>query len=189
LDIGGGSRPVLLHVAEVVDLSAEPKSLVVMNRPGLAQKKRLIVTNEGNVAFALGDPIVVDLREDPPAYHSLRVAIESVLDTGAPDQAKLVLELLEASRRDELVGRIEVTAKKPVEIQPGDSAAIDVELTLQDELPATRRYRGRLPVLTRDVDVIVIASDRPPRDATPQAPARARAASAKKTPPKRGAKR
>jgi hypothetical protein len=189
LDVGGRTRAVLLQVAEVVDLTVEPRSLVIVNRPGTAQKKRLIVTNEGNTAFTLGDPVTVDLREDPPRYGALRVAIEPLLRGDKLDLDELVVALLAVAREEERLGSVEVRARRQVEVQPGETTAVELELTLKDELVATRRYRGRLPVVTRDVDVIVVASPGSEQKEKPQSRPRTRAAQAKRPPPKRGANR
>jgi hypothetical protein len=189
LDVAGRTRAVLLQVAEVVDLTVEPRSLVIVNRPGTAQKKRLIVTNEGNTAFTLGDPVTVDLREDPPRYGALRVAIEPLLRGDKLDLDELVVALLAVAREEERLGSVEVRARRQVEVQPGETTAVELELTLKDELVATRRYRGRLPVVTRDVDVIVVASPGSEQKEKPQSRPRTRAAQAKRPPPKRGANR
>jgi hypothetical protein len=201
LDVGGRSQEVLLHVAEVVELSVEPRKLVLVNRPGVAQKKSLVVTNEGNVPFTLGDPAVVDLREDPQRNRALRVAIEPLLRRDNPDLEELVVALLAVAREEERLGSVDVRAAGRVEVQPGETTAVELELTLQerkqdeDELPATRRYRGKLPIVTRDVDVIVLASPggpdtKPDKEEKPPTPRkRAASSAARRPPPKRGANR
>jgi len=194
LDVGGRSRPVVLHVVEVVDLAVDPRSLVLENRPGLAQRKKLLVRNDGNVSFTVGDPVTVDLREDRPTDRGLRVALEPLLQRVKPDLDELVVALLAVAREEERLGSVEARADAQVEVQPGETAALELELTLKDELPATRRYRGRLPVVTRDVDVIVLASggttaaEETPAEEAPPTRARKRPAAATKRQPKRGAK-
>jgi len=200
LDVGGRSRPVVLHVVEVVDLAVDPGSLVIENRPGLVQRKRLLVRNDGNVPFVVGDPVTVDLREDRPSDRGVRVALEPLLRLTKPDLDELVVALLAVAREEERLGCVEARADARVEVRPGETAALELDLTLKDELPATRRYRGRLPVVTRDVDVIVLASggtttDEPPQaeetlpaHETPPTKPRPRAAAATKPQPKRGAK-
>jgi hypothetical protein len=158
LDVGGRSRRVVLQVVEVVDLTVEPRSLVIENRRGAAQRKRLLVRNDGNVPFAVGDPVTVDLREDRPRDRGLRVALEPLVRRTKPDLDELVVALLAVAREEERLGSVEARADAQVEVRPGETAALELELTLIDELPATRRYRGRLPVVTRDVDVIVLVS-------------------------------
>jgi len=187
LEVAGRTRPVVLRVAEVFALTVEPRSLVLLNRPGVAQRKQLVVTNEGNVPFSLGDPVTVDLRPDRPREPMLRTALKRFLATEEPDLEEIVAALLAVAREEERLGAVEVRAQAQVELRPGETTALELELTLQDDLPATRRYRGRLPVLTRDVDVIVVASAGPTEEKPSPAPRR-RAPATKKPPPKRGAK-
>jgi hypothetical protein len=189
LDVGGRSRAVVLHVAEVVDLTIDPGSMIVFNKPGVAQRKRLVVTNDGNVAFTLGDPVVVDLREDPPRYRALRVAIEALLDKDRPELDDLLVALLAVAREEERLGTVEARARRPTDVQPGETTELEMELKLVDELPATRRYHGRLPVLTRDVDVVVVASTGPAQAEKPPPRRRQKKAEATKPPAKRGARR
>lgn len=190
LELAGRSQPVVLHVAEVFDLSVQPRSLVVVNQSGVPQKKRLIITNDGNVAFTLGDLGTVDLREDLPSNRVVRVAVESLLDHEKLDLQALVVALLAVAREEDgRLGSLQVLARDgQVELRPGETKAVELEITLQDELPLNRRYRGRLPVLTRDVDIVVVASATPVQEQTPRR-ARQRAAGKKRPPRKGGTKR
>jgi hypothetical protein len=146
LEVAGRVRTVVLQVAETVDVSVEPSALVIANRPGIAQTKRLVVVNEGNVPVSIGEPVEVELRHDVP---------------------------LALVRREEQVGTVEARAKAPVHLPPGETATIELALTLVEAPPATRRYRGRLPVVTGDVDVVVLASTSAPQEkAKPKTTAR-----------------
>jgi hypothetical protein len=177
LDLAGGTRSVQLHVAEVVDLAVLPRSLVVANRPGVAQRKQLTVANEGNVAFAIGDPGTVPLFDELRRSQVRRLLIEPLLDRKRPDVEALVVSLLAVVREDEETApRLEVRiAGGPAELAPGETRLVELEITLQEGLPARGRYAGRIPVLTRDVDVVVVTSGGPVQATTPEAaPRRAR---------------
>lgn len=203
LDLGGRTREVVLHVAEVFDLTVVPVSLVVANRLAETLTKQLIVTNDGNVAFTLADPGTVPLRDDLALDRVRRLAIEPLLGPEKPDLEALIVALLAVvHQEDARLGDLEVRiGGGPVELQPGETKDVTLEITLQDELPISGRYRGRVPVLTRNVDVIVVASGGPVQetgeDAAPkrrrrraadaEKPARRGAAGAKK-PARRGAK-
>jgi hypothetical protein len=139
LEVAGNVRTVVLQVAETVDLSVDPETVVIANRPGVAQKKRLVVTNDGNVPFTIGEPVEVELRRDVP--------------------------LAFIRREEQVVGTVEARAPAAIEVAPGETATIELALTLVEAPPAIHRYRGRLPVVTHDVDVVVVAST-----STPQAP-------------------
>jgi hypothetical protein len=145
LEVAGQVRTVVLRVAETVDLSVEPGTLVIANRPGLAQKKRLVVTNDGNAPFSIGEPVEVELRRDVP---------------------------LSLIRRDEpVIGTVEARAPAAIEVPPGETATVELALTVVEAPPAIHRYRGRLPVVTRDVEVVVVASTDAPQERSKPKPA------------------
>jgi len=186
LEVGGRSRQAVLHVHELFDLSVEPRTLVVANQTGSAQAKRLTVRNDGNVAFTIGDPGTVDLRDDMPRDRDVvRLTLEPLLNLNRdnPDLEALVVALLAAAREEpERVGSLAVrTRGGKIDVQPGETKAVELEITLEHELPPNRRYRGRLPILTRDVDVVVVASGGPVQGATPVRPPRKTAATKKTT--------
>ena len=91
LTVGGDSRPVVLHVTEFFELTVQPEFLVVLNRHGEAQRRRLFVTNDGNVTFAIGDIGEVDLEDDMIAQRSARVALEPLARVEHPKGERPVL--------------------------------------------------------------------------------------------------
>jgi len=175
LEVGGHVRQALLQVEEEFDLSVEPGELVVANRAGIAQTKRLSVTNDGNVAFVIADPGVVDLRNDMPRDdETIRVAIEDLPDRDRTDLEARIVALVAAVRakEEERLGQVDVRMQGgSVTLQPGETKVIELEIALRDELPPRRRYRGHIPVLTQDVDVVVVATGGPVlEDTTPTTP-------------------
>ena len=173
-------------MTESFDLKVLPDSLVLANRPE-SQVKRIIVTNNGNVAFTLADPGAVDLRDDMSHDQVVRIAIEPAPGRDAPDLEALVAALLEAREETAALGRLDVRilGGRAVEFQPGETKSVELEITLEGELPREHRYRGRLPVPTQDVDLIVVASGGPLQEKT-VAPPRRRATAAKRSPRKQG---
>lgn len=186
LDLGGRTRAVVLLVAESLDLSVLPASLVVVNAPGVEQRKRLVVANEGNVAFALGDPGAVPLQDDMLRGRVKRLVIEGLLEHEKPDLEALLVALLAVVREeDDRLGHLEVRlAGGKVELRPGETKAVELAITLAGELPAGGRYRGRVPILTRDVDVVVPGSGGPVHEEAAPAPARRRGAGAGRAAPR-----
>jgi hypothetical protein len=175
LEVGGLTRTAVLHVAESVALDVEPDPVVVPNQGGVPQRKRLVVTNEGNVPVKVGDPVVVDLYLDPPRRRGFRLALER----------RVAVEREEEER----VGVAEVHAPKSVQLDPGETAPVEIEVTLQDELAAERRYRGRLPVVTAEVDLVVLASRGGAGEEEPPPRERRQRATPKKSSANRGAQR
>ena len=160
LEMGGQSRPAVLHVTEVFSLSLRPSSLVVANQPGRAQRKRVVITNTGNVAFTVGDPGEVDLKDDLAWERAIRLAVEPWSGRAEVDVEKLVVAVLEeVRRRDERAGSLVVRLPGgPVEVRPGETAALDLEITLSEGLSRSSRYRGRAPLLTQDLEIVVVSS-------------------------------
>ena len=73
---------MLLHILEALDLTVQPHSIVVLNRPGEPQRKRIAVTNQGNVTFSVGDVGEVDLEDDTIPDDAGRLRLEPLTEIG-----------------------------------------------------------------------------------------------------------
>ena len=192
LELGGQVRPVVLLVSEIVDPGLQPSSLVIFNRPGEVQRRRVAVSNEGNVAFTPGEFGAVDLEDDLVAARAMRLRLRPWADLDIPALERSAVALVPvasagAFREAGLEVRL---AGRPVELLPGATGVIDLELTLQTELPAGSRFRGQIPVLTRNIDVVVVASGAPAADRSRAAPPlRVSKATRKQRTPKKAARR
>jgi len=160
LEMGGHVRSVVLLVSEIIDPRLQPSSLVILNRPGEVQRRRVAVSNEGNVAFTPGEFGGVDLEDDLVAARTIRLMLRPWADLDVPALDHPAVALLpvasegafrEAGLEVRLVGR-------PVELLPGATGVVDLELKLQTSLPQGSRFRGQIPVLTRNIDVVVVSS-------------------------------
>ena len=160
LDLAGETRPAVLQVTEVFSLSLRPSSIVVTNRPGLVQRKRIVVSNTGNVAFTIGDIGEVDLKDDLAWERAIRIAVEPWSDRDEVDIEKIVVAVLEeVRRRDKRAGNLVVSLPGgPVEVNPGETAALDLEIIVAEGLARRSRYRGRAPLLTHDLEIVVVSS-------------------------------
>jgi hypothetical protein len=160
LDLAGQSRPAVLQVTEVFSFTSRPDTFVVENRPGLAQRKRIVVTNTGNVTFTIGDIGEVDLKDDLAWERAIRIAVEPWSDRAEVEIEKIVVAVLEeVRRRDERAGSLVVSSPGGSrEVRPGETAAIDLDITVGEGLPGSGRFRGRAPLLTQDLEVVVVAS-------------------------------
>jgi hypothetical protein len=173
LELAGRTRPVVLHVAEVFDLSIRPASLVVANAPGQAQRKQLIVTNEGNVPITVGEIGEVDLKDDMVWDRAVRIAIEPWAGKADVEIEEFVVAVLRVAREEAYqVGSLVVrNLNGRVDVSPGETKVIDLEITLREELPLNSRYRGRAPLLTQDLEIVVVSSNEPLADEPPPVPA------------------
>ncbi len=169
----GQSRPALLRVAEVFDLTVQPDTLVIDNRADRPQQKRVIVTNDGNVPFTVGDIGDVGLRDDVIWERDLRLIVQPWIRRD-PDADELCSALLALAReRTPPVSVVSVrSADGAVHVRPGETATLDLAITLRDALPAAGRFRGRAALLTRDLDIVVVSSGGHGHHEGPHPPAR-----------------
>jgi hypothetical protein len=163
LDLAGRSRSAVLYVTEMFDLTVRPRSVVVLNLPGHVQQRRLIVTNEGNVALNIGDIGEIDLYDDLIFDRVIRVAANLPVDRAKADIEELVVAVLRVVREHApRVGVLQVrNLGGKVDVAPGQTAVIDLGITLQEELPHNSRFRGHAPLLTQDLEIIVVPSSEP----------------------------
>jgi len=160
LELAGQCRAVVLHVTELVDLTVRPQSLVVLNRQGQPQRRRIVVANEGNVEFAIGRIGDVDLEDDFPANRPARVIVEPPNKAGKQEVDKPIVVLLKIAREGAYLEAAMSVGKvgDEMSLAPGEIAPIDVDITVQKELRANSRYRGRVPFGTRDLEILVVPS-------------------------------
>jgi hypothetical protein len=172
LDVGGQRAAVVLWVAEVLKAVVTPATLVLFNSADLAQRRRLLITNAGNVGFELARSRRVELHLDRD-QRPVHVALEALLGDRQAELERLAVALLAVAQTEqEPAGSLAVTITDgPVAVAPGESAFVELELKLEGSLPDPRRYRGRLQVLTQDVDVVVVP-DGPGEAADPPKPRR-----------------
>jgi hypothetical protein len=174
LDVMGQVRPAVLDVAETVALRVEPKRVVVTSDLVRPWTTHVLVTNEGNVPLPVGPVGEVDLRDDVAHVRDLRGVIAPLLADVPRNLDDFVAVLLAVlPPQGPVVGRLSVRAQgAPVELMPGRSVKLALEITLSQPLPAGGRYRGRVPVLTEDLEFVVVSPAGPAREAPPATAAR-----------------
>jgi hypothetical protein len=193
LFVAGRSHAALLQVADVLDVTVAPSRIVIESRPGIAQTRRLVLTNAGNIAFSVGDIGEVSLRDERFAYHAGRALDPSWRkgdDAGVDDF--LVAVLRAAQEEAERTGSLTVrNMTGEVEIPPGASATVELAITVPEGLHLDSRYRAVVPVLTKDLQIVVsptFAGTKTPRRAarTPSAPRKRTTAAPRKATKGRG---
>jgi len=179
IDVMGQVRPAVLNVAQSVALRVEPKRVVLMNELAGPWRAHVLVTNEGNVPLSINPVADVELRDDVVQVRDLRGVIAPLLLADLPrdldDFVAVLLGVLPA--QGPVVTHLSVrTDGAPVELAPGQSARLELEITPQERLPANGRFRGRVPVLTEDLEFVVVTPagpapmELPPRADTPKQP-------------------
>jgi hypothetical protein len=154
LDVDGEQRTVVMHVTEDVTLSIAPQQIVIANRPGEKIKKRVVFTNEGNVPLTVKNlgPVVLD--DEQAHCRALRGALADVGDT-MEDLDDFVAALGRRYRRiyETLVLRVQNDA---VAIGPGETQAVDLNITLPEKLEPRSRYSGYVPIATNSLTFTVV---------------------------------
>jgi hypothetical protein len=94
---------------------------------------------------------------------ALRLAVEPLANRADLDIEELLVAVIRVVREDAYrAGSLMVkNLSGSVTVLPGETASIDLEFTLQETLPANSRYRGRMPIMTRDMEIIVVSSGEP----------------------------
>jgi hypothetical protein len=158
IDVMGQVRPAVLNVAQSVALRVEPKRVVLMNELAGPWRAHVLVTNEGNVPLSINPVADVELRDDVAQVRDLRRVIAPLLAELPRDLDDFVAVLLGVlPAQGPVVTHLSVrTDGAPVELAPGQSARLELEITPQEKLPANGRFRGRVPVLTEDLEFVVV---------------------------------
>jgi hypothetical protein len=178
IDVMGQVRPAVLNVAQSVALRVEPKRVVLMNELAGPWRAHVLVTNEGNVPLSLNPVADVELRDDVAQVRDLRGVIAPLLRELPRDLDDFVAVLLGVlPAQGPVVTHLSVrTDGAPVELSPGQSARLELDVTSQERLPANGRFRGRVPVLTEDLEFVVVtpagpaAVELPPGHVAPEQP-------------------
>jgi len=105
------------------------------------------------------------LRDDVANVRDLRGVIAPLLAEVPRNLDDVVAVLLAVMPpQGPVVGRLSVrTQGAPMELAPGHSAKLELEVSLPEGLPPNGRYSGRVPVLTKNLEFIVISPTGPPR--------------------------
>jgi hypothetical protein len=188
LQVGGRTRPAIVHIVEDVDLTLAPQVMIVENVPDEKQHKQLIVRNDGNVVLTVGEIGRLELEDDLIWCHLGRTALGPLAEREEVDINDFITAIVKAGAEEgRRTGSLVVhNASGTVEVEPGTSAAIDLEITVPDGLHRNSRYRGITPLYTEDLVFVVVPSRRAAPDAKHEP---AQRAPAKKTAKRQGGSR
>jgi hypothetical protein len=154
LDINGQQRMVVMHVTEDVSLSIEPETLVLASKPGEKVKKRVIFTNNGNVAISVRSLGTVVLDEELVHCRALRGVLTDVGDT-AEGLDDILSALAKRYRKlyETLVLKVSNTS---VTVEPGQTVAVDLTITLPEKLEPRSRYTGYAAISTSTLNFVIV---------------------------------
>lgn len=155
LDIDGEQRSVVVHVTEDVSLTISPDQVVLPNKPGEKIKKRVVITNEGNVEIAVNALGAVVLDEELAHCRALRGALADVGDTmKSLDDFAVALGKRYRAIYETLTLRVQNDA---VTIPPGETYALDLTITIPEKLERRSRYTGYAAIATATLTFTIMA--------------------------------
>jgi hypothetical protein len=158
LNVGGSTRPLVMHVAESVRLRVSPAQVVIDDRAGATVRKRVVLSNEGNVPLTIGKLGHIMLGEELMLCLGLRTTIATA-NSKTRELENLFAEIVrdDAAAIMRQVGSLEVSnPDAPVVLQPGDVRPLELEIRLPDNLETNSRYRGRLPLYTTELEFVIV---------------------------------
>ncbi len=198
VEVGGSSRPLLISVVERIAIDLEPTSFVIENRPGESVSKSATVTNRGNVPVTIGEIGPVPLDDEQKECRILRRAAEALDSEETITLDRLVEAIARASKRvlDES-GLLRVrNLSGTVEVSPGETVRLDLQVDVPATLDPHTRYRASAPIITKDLRFLIVPwraslpekpvrSTRTPRTAKPATPGTTKPVTSRRTTTKR----
>jgi hypothetical protein len=154
LDVDGVLREVLVHVIEEVSFSIAPRDLVIPNRPGQKIEKQIVVANTGNVPVVVKTIGALVLDEELAHCRALRGALADVGATlKSLDDFIVALGHRYHDIYDKLILKVQ---NDSTTVAPGDTAAIDLTITMPEKLDSRARYSTYAPVSTESLNFTIV---------------------------------
>jgi hypothetical protein len=154
LDVDGEQRNVIMHVTEDVALSISPQPLVIPNRPKEKVRKQVVFTNDGNVPITVKSIGTVVLDDEMAHCRAMRGALTDVGDT-MEDMDDYIAALGKRYRKiyDTLVLKVQ---NDEITINPGETRALQLNITVPDKLEKRSRYSGYAAIATSNLTFIIV---------------------------------
>jgi hypothetical protein len=157
LTVNEQKRDVVMYVTEDVALQIAPSEIVLDNEPGAKITKTVVFSNAGNVPIDIRTIGTVVLDEELVHCRALRGAIADVGDTMKTlDDFAAALGKRYKKLYETLVLKVQNDA---VTLEPGDTQAIDLTITLPAKLETSSRYTGYAAISTESLTFTIVASD------------------------------
>ena len=154
LEVDGDVRDVVLHVTEAVSLRIDPGELVLPSRAGQSFDKRVVFSNEGNVPVPVRPVGAVVVDDELAHCRALRGALADVGETMQRlDDFVVALGRRYAGIYAPLIVRVKNEA---VEVNPGESVAVGLTISLPDKLDSRCRYSASIPISTSTLQLAIV---------------------------------
>jgi hypothetical protein len=146
LSIGGQEAPIVVHVFEKLDLRIEPSRVRMLGAGGDVLTQQIVVSNRGNVTETLRELALVFLEERNWVNRSLVYALR---ETGEGEGHQQYLDRVVKELRGTLARPARITVRGEVTtLAPGETAQLELQITLPRELVKGRVYIGSTPFMS-----------------------------------------
>lgn len=157
IEVAGRTQPVVLHVTEKVDIRIAPQSVVVENLSGESVKKRIVVSNRGNVPITISEIGAVPLDDEQLQCRTLRAAAAAVGDEIKTFQEYLAIILYQAKVVMEHSGALRVrNLSGTTVVNPGEIKPVDLEIRIPEGLDKRSRFRGVVALYTANLEFLIV---------------------------------
>ncbi len=167
VQVAGYTRQAVIHVAENIDLHIAPSPVVLENRPGARLHKTVIFSNLGNVPLTIGQIGPVLVEDELIECRAGRAVLKKSIDTIETVDQFYVEMLREIRDVVDHIGFLRVRIPSaPLELAPGATKALELEILVPDKLDYRTRYRGAAAIYTSDLSFAIVPvpgiRDQPP---------------------------
>ena len=153
LKVEGELYDVIFHVAESIDLEIAPREIYITAKSKSKIKKTIYITNNGNVPLLIGEIGAIGLEENDILCRSIRGAVRQLKEVKMDTALEALVKELEKAYLESKVIFIRTT-DQPVEVSPGDSIALELEITLP-QLTKHHWYNGYLNLYNASVAIFI----------------------------------
>jgi hypothetical protein len=153
-------------VTEVVSLELFPSRFVIENRPEII-RKRLTVSNTGNVPLTIGEVGPIALDDELLDCRTLRGAIKDLTSAEVSLEQIAGAVSRHANAALENAGILRVhNASGTQTVQSGATAIVDLEIRIPEHLDRHTRYFGFAPIYTENLSFLIVPGRTSPAGAT-----------------------
>jgi hypothetical protein len=156
LVLGASHYPARLLVAESFDTEITPSQIMVARTAGRA-RKRIFVSNHGNVPVTVGTFGAIPLDDELAVCRIIRATLKHPPETIRTIDEWATRYLHEAGRHLEHLGMIWVdTEGDPVVVGPGETLPVDLTIRIPDELAPASRYTGIAKWYNTNLEITIV---------------------------------
>jgi hypothetical protein len=140
IDVGGETRPAVLHVLERRELVVTPGAFDLVGAPGASVAHPAVIVNAGNVEATVPKVALAALGEQGALHSLFHVAMSQAGREGHVKALDAYAALLAQSEVDPV--KVTFGDASGAKLAPGESRAVQLQFELPARLARHRVYRG-----------------------------------------------